>query len=142
MDFPFRIHRPVPTDDSPAMTQPVSARLKIGLSACFSHADPARSLFTNKTLQYVEQSIAHWLMSAGAMQSDGASYTGDLYRTTGPAFNANPFTPLIRSYRNIMLEGRAPDWRGLAYFTGFALLVFIFGYWWFAKTRKNFADVI
>lgn len=49
------------------MPQPVSARLKIGLSACFSHADPARSLFTNKTLQYVEQSIAHWLMSAGAM---------------------------------------------------------------------------
>lgn len=45
----------------------VSKRLKIGLSACFSHADPARSLFTNKTLQYVEQSIAHWIMSAGAM---------------------------------------------------------------------------
>ncbi|MDR6213899.1 type 1 glutamine amidotransferase [Paracidovorax wautersii] len=44
-----------------------SKRLKIGLSACFSHADPARSLFTNKTLQYVEQSIAHWIMSAGAM---------------------------------------------------------------------------
>ena len=44
-----------------------STRLKIGLSACFSHADPARSLFTNKTLQYVEQSIAHWIMSAGAM---------------------------------------------------------------------------
>ena len=42
-------------------------RLKIGLSACFSHADPTRSLFSNKTLQYVEQSIAHWLMSSGAM---------------------------------------------------------------------------
>jgi len=50
-----------------AMAQTVSGRLKIGLSACFSHADPARSLFTNKTLLYVEQSIAHWLMSAGAM---------------------------------------------------------------------------
>src|SRR5436853_232034 len=36
-----------------------------------------------------------------------------------PYINANPFTPLIRSYRNIMLEGSAPDWRGLAYFTGF-----------------------
>src|SRR5579862_8744789 len=46
-----------------AMSQTVSGRLKIGLSACFSHADAARSLFTNKTLQYVEQSIAHWLMS-------------------------------------------------------------------------------
>jgi putative glutamine amidotransferase len=42
-------------------------RLKIGLSACFSHADPQRPLFTGKTLQYVEQSIAHWIMSAGAM---------------------------------------------------------------------------
>ena len=42
-------------------------RLKIGLSACFSHADPTRPLFTGKTLQYVEQSIAHWIMSSGAM---------------------------------------------------------------------------
>lgn len=46
---------------------PAARRLKIGLSACFQHADPARSLFTGKTLQYVEQTIAHWLMSAGAM---------------------------------------------------------------------------
>lgn len=36
-----------------------------------------------------------WLvMSNGAMQSDGLTFTGDLYRTTGPAFNANPFTPI------------------------------------------------
>jgi hypothetical protein len=36
-----------------------------------------------------------WLvMSNGAMQADGLTYTGDLYRTTGPAFNANPFTPI------------------------------------------------
>ena len=48
-----------------AMSEPV--RLKIGLSACFSHADPRRHLFTGKTLQYIEQSIAHWIMSAGAL---------------------------------------------------------------------------
>ncbi|HEX8707280.1 MAG TPA: ABC transporter permease [Pyrinomonadaceae bacterium] len=59
-----------------------------------------------------------------------------------PYINANPFTPLIRSYRRIILEGSAPDWGGMAYFTGFALICFIFGYWWFAKTRRNFADVI
>jgi lipopolysaccharide transport system permease protein len=56
--------------------------------------------------------------------------------------NVNPFTPLVRSYRNIFLDGVAPDWRGLAYFTAVALAVFVFGYWWFARTRKNFADVI
>jgi lipopolysaccharide transport system permease protein len=54
----------------------------------------------------------------------------------------NPFTPLVRSYRHIFLDGLAPDWRGLAYFTAVALVVFVFGYWWFARTRKNFADVI
>ncbi|HKP73133.1 MAG TPA: ABC transporter permease [Pyrinomonadaceae bacterium] len=56
--------------------------------------------------------------------------------------NANPFTPLMRSYRRVVLEGVAPDWRGLAYFTACAAVVFVFGYWWFARTRKNFADVI
>ncbi len=35
-----------------------------------------------------------WLvMSAGERQPDG-SYLGNLYRTSGPAFNANPFTPI------------------------------------------------
>jgi lipopolysaccharide transport system permease protein len=59
-----------------------------------------------------------------------------------PFVNLNPFTPLVRNYRRIILEGAPPDWQGLAYFTLFAVLTFIFGYWWFAKTRKNFADVI
>src|SRR3974390_5412 len=44
-----------------------ASRLKIGISACFMHPDPARALFTGKTLQYVEQSIAHWVMSQGAL---------------------------------------------------------------------------
>ena len=62
---------------------PASSRLKIGLSACFQHADPARSLFTGKTLQYVEQSVAHWIMSAGAMVvmvpcPTGATARGDV----------------------------------------------------------------
>ena len=43
-------------------------RLKIGISACFFHADAARPIFTGKTLQYVEQSIAHWVMSTGARE--------------------------------------------------------------------------
>jgi lipopolysaccharide transport system permease protein len=54
----------------------------------------------------------------------------------------NPFTSLVRSYRRVFLDGLAPDWRGLLYFTAVALVVFVFGYWWFARTRKNFADVI
>jgi len=56
--------------------------------------------------------------------------------------NLNPFTSLVRSYRRIFLDGAAPDWHGLAYFTAIAVVIFIFGYWWFARTRKSFADVV
>ena len=56
--------------------------------------------------------------------------------------NLNPFTALVRSYRRVFLEGQAPDWSGLGYFTVVAVVVFLFGYWWFARTRKNFADVL
>lgn len=42
-----------------------SAPLKLAVSACFFHADPARPIFTGKTLQYVEQSVMQWVMSQG-----------------------------------------------------------------------------
>jgi len=65
------------------MTVSAATRLKIGISACFMHADPARALFTGKTLQYVEQSIAHWIMSTGALavmvpSPTGATQRGDV----------------------------------------------------------------
>lgn len=42
----------------------VSARpLRIGISACFFHADPIRPVFKGKTLQYLEQSMVRWITS-------------------------------------------------------------------------------
>ncbi len=60
-----------------------AGRLKIGISACFMHADPARPVFSSKTLQFVEQSIAHWVMSTGALavmipSPSGATQRGDV----------------------------------------------------------------
>jgi lipopolysaccharide transport system permease protein len=54
----------------------------------------------------------------------------------------NPMAPLIRSYRRILLEGRQPDWQGLALTASFGLVCFMFGYWWFERTKKAFADVL
>ena len=41
--------------------------LRIGVSACFNHADPERPLFKGKTLVYVEESMNEWVMRLGAM---------------------------------------------------------------------------
>ncbi|WP_341916945.1 type 1 glutamine amidotransferase [Polaromonas sp. YR568] len=81
-------------------------RLKIGLSACFSHADPTRSLFTGKTLQYVEQSVAHWIMSSGAMVvmvpcPTGATQRGDV-----------GFDDYAQWLDGLVLHGGADVWPG------------------------------
>lgn len=36
-------------------------KLRIGLSASFSHPDPTRALFKGKRLTYAEESMTHWL---------------------------------------------------------------------------------
>src|SRR5262245_17266500 len=54
----------------------------------------------------------------------------------------NPMAPLIRSYRRILLDGKAPDLRGLGVTMAFALVCFAFGYWWFERTKKAFADIL
>lgn len=64
----------------------MSARLKIGVSACFLHPDPQRAAFGLKTLQYFEQSMAHWIMGGGAMpvlvpSPDGDTARGDVALT-------------------------------------------------------------
>jgi lipopolysaccharide transport system permease protein len=56
--------------------------------------------------------------------------------------NLNPMAPLVRNYRRLLLEGRAPDWRGLGVTMVFALVCFVFGYWWFQRTKKAFADIL
>ncbi len=45
------------------MTRP----LRIGISACFFHADPERPVFKGKTLLYLEQSLSDWVMSDGML---------------------------------------------------------------------------
>ncbi len=42
-------------------------RLRIGVSACFFHADPERAIFKGKTLLYAEESMLRWVMEAGAL---------------------------------------------------------------------------
>jgi putative glutamine amidotransferase len=41
--------------------------LKIGISACYFHSDPKRPVFKGKTLLYLEESLAHWVMSENVL---------------------------------------------------------------------------
>ena len=81
-------------------------RPRIGISACFLHADPERPIFTGKTLQYVEQSIVHWVQSSGAFAlmipaPTGATQRGDV--------SVAHYADLLDG---LLLEGGADMWPG------------------------------
>jgi putative glutamine amidotransferase len=79
--------------------------LKIGVSACFFHSDPHRPIFTGKTLQYLEQSMAHWLMAHGAMP----------VMIPAPVVG-HPHSPTEHDYAHwldgLLLEGGSDVWPG------------------------------
>ncbi|PWU08213.1 MAG: hypothetical protein C5B51_08190 [Terriglobia bacterium] len=59
-----------------------------------------------------------------------------------PVFSKNPIYVLVRGYRAVLLENRAPDWEALWKLWVLSAAVFILGHAWFYKLRKSFADVI
>jgi putative glutamine amidotransferase len=82
------------------------SRPNIGISACFFHADAQRPIFTGKTLQYVEQSIVHWVQASGAVaflipSPEGPTKRGDV--------SLEHYADLLDG---LVLEGGSDMWPG------------------------------
>lgn len=54
----------------------------------------------------------------------------------------NPLTVFIDQARNVFLYGRLPDWQFLGIAAFVALAVLQFGYFFFTRTKRGFADVL
>ena len=70
------------------------------------HADAKRPIFTGKTLQYVEQSVAHWVMSSGALAVMIPNPSGDTQK--GDATLAD-YADWLDA---LVLEGGSDVWPG------------------------------
>ena len=88
--------------------------LRIGVAACFFHADYTRPIFKGKTLLYLEESLSHWLMAGGAVP----------YLLPTPSSSINP-DDLLAGVDGLVLQGgsdvsptsygeqpRKPEWTG------------------------------
>ena len=85
---------------------PKPGRIKVGISACFFHPDPSRKAAPKKTLQWIEQSTAHWVMAAGALPVMIPAPSGDTFRgDVTPADYAQWLDGLV-------LHGGADVWPG------------------------------
>ncbi|MCX5864983.1 MAG: ABC transporter permease [Deltaproteobacteria bacterium] len=54
----------------------------------------------------------------------------------------NPLTFIVEQTRGLLIFGAFPRWGYLGLITSFSFLVAWFGFAWFQKTRKGFADVL
>lgn len=54
----------------------------------------------------------------------------------------NPLTFIIEQARKVLIFGEPPDWIGLLIYSLLSCSIAWFGYVWFQKTRKGFADVL
>src|ERR1043166_4818658 len=71
-------------------------------------------VFVRDIVQGVTLVLMAWMYLTPIIYPE--SLVPDRYRSL---VNLNPFTPLVRNYRRLILEGNFPDWPGLAYFTAF-----------------------
>jgi len=59
-----------------------------------------------------------------------------------PYLAMNPFYVLVQAYRDVLLEGIAPNMVALGWLTAGSLLVFIGGHALFHRMRRSFADLL
>jgi len=77
--------------------------LRIGLSARIMHDTPRELGFHGKTLQYLEQSIAHWIMAHGALAfMIPTLVSGGEVEVRGPSLNARDY---VASLDGLLLQG-------------------------------------
>ncbi|MEJ7578511.1 MAG: ABC transporter permease [Pyrinomonadaceae bacterium] len=116
---------------------PVLLFLQLILTFGLSWLVASLGVFLRDTREAVSLALTAWMFLTPLLYPEGI--VPERYRKL---IEYNPWTPLVRSYRRVLLENSNPDWRGLLFFFFFALALFVVGYWWFARTRRNFADVI
>ncbi|MBC8074675.1 MAG: ABC transporter permease [Chloroflexales bacterium] len=54
----------------------------------------------------------------------------------------NPMSSIVENFRRVILWGELPNWGGWVAWTALTFVIMVFGYAWFMKTKKAFADVI
>jgi lipopolysaccharide transport system permease protein len=59
-----------------------------------------------------------------------------------PILYANPLTFIIEQSRAVLMWGQSPNWQGLLIAAAISFLAAWFGFAWFQKTRRGFADVL
>lgn len=81
------------------------------------------------------------IVSMGWMFMTPIMYSSDLVPASlMPIFKLNPMTSISESYRDIMYYGRVPNLRALGIVALCGIAIMVFGFWFFGKLKRRFAE--
>lgn len=87
------------------------------------------------------QAVVAYTFSLWFFLSPGLYSVADVPERVRPLIEANPFTPILESYRDVLMYGRLPEFGPLLVVAGLALVVLVFGYLAFVRLEQTFTKL-
>jgi ABC-type polysaccharide/polyol phosphate export permease len=81
-------------------------------------------------------------LSPSLYSLDQVKHVTDKSRILELAFNLNPFTTLLESYRNVIYYGQPPEWTALGALAGVSAVLLLIGVYFFKRLEPAFAKVL
>jgi lipopolysaccharide transport system permease protein len=81
-------------------------------------------------------------LSPSLYSLDQVKHVTDKSRILELAFNLNPFTTLLESYRNLIYYGQPPEWTALAALAAVSVVLLLIGVYFFKRLEPAFAKVL
>ncbi len=113
----------------------VAPQLMLTIGLCWFLA--ALGVFLRDTGQFMLFLLTLWFFATPICYPESALPAQALW-----LFEKNPMYVLVRAYRAIFLENSPPAWKPLLWLWAGGFAAFIFGFAWFHRSRRSFADVL
>lgn len=122
---------------------PVIAAVQLLFSTGFAVLLAAVNVFYRDVGNLSRHLLRFWFYLSPALYSTAQVQSiADKHEIVGLWFKINPWTYLFGSYRDVIYEGRPPEWSGLAIITLGSLLLLAFAIWCFKRVEPSFAKVL
>jgi ABC-type polysaccharide/polyol phosphate export permease len=122
---------------------PVVALVQLVFSLAVATALSAINVFYRDVGNLARHVLRFWFyLSPGLYGMDLVADMAKKYPVVNTWFAVNPWTTLFNGYRDLVYEGRPPDWTGLLVLGLISLLMLALATWLFKRVEPMFAKVL
>jgi lipopolysaccharide transport system permease protein/teichoic acid transport system permease protein len=122
---------------------PVIAAVQLLFTTGFTVLVSAVNVFYRDIGNLARHVLRFWFYLSPALYgTDQVKSIAKQHEAVGLWFKLNPWTYLFDSYRDVIYEGRAPEWPGLLVIALGSIAFLAFAVWFFKRVEPSFAKVL